>query len=174
MKFFACLALAVLLTTGCRSVQELGSNRNAAVMITNRTAEAIETATRKVFEAHGFEPAKAEADELVFQRPGTFMKSLWYGDVYSGGVWVRVKVYQKELEGQRTLLDADVYMVQEHDDPLFEKPRRVNGHNGECQKLLDETAAGLRKPEPKPEQGGSGGWAPRYFPIAAIPGTPSR
>lgn len=145
------LAIIGLLTSGCRSVQDLGSNRNAAVIITNCTSEAIGEATRKVFDSHAFESAKAEGDELVFQRPGTLMKSLWYGDLYSGGVWVRVRIYQKELDPDRTLLDADVYMVQEHEDPFFQKSRRVNGHSGECQKLLDEVAVLLRSEGPKPK-----------------------
>jgi hypothetical protein len=138
------LALAAALAAGCRSVQHLGSNRNAAVIITNHTAEVIEAATKKVFESHAFEPGTAEADELVYQRPGSFAKSIWYGDLYGGGVWVRVKIYQKELEEGRTLLDADVYMVQGHEDPFFQKSRRVGGYSSECQKLLNEVAAKLK------------------------------
>ena len=81
---------------------------------------------------------------MVFEKKGTFMNGLMYGDWYSGGVWERVNVYYGESEPGRTLVACDAYMVQEHDDPFFQnerKPYKTRRHI--YQKLLDEVAKEL-------------------------------
>ena len=45
------------------------ARREARLMV----SEKIDTAVRNVFRKYAFEEAKGEKDELVFQRPGTFM-----------------------------------------------------------------------------------------------------
>jgi hypothetical protein len=70
-----------------------------------------------------------------------------YGDIYSGGVWERVEVYQTELESDRTLVDCDGFMVQEHDDPLFQKSRPAfKSRWSNYQKLLDAVSKDLDEP----------------------------
>lgn len=81
---------------------------------------------------------------MVFEKKGTFMNGMVYGDWYSGGVWERVKVFHQEIEPGRTLVECDAYMVQEHDDPFFQserKPYKTRRHL--YQKLLNEVAVGL-------------------------------
>lgn len=83
---------------------------------------------------------------MVFEKKGTFMNGLVYGDWYSGGVWDRVKVYVAEIGPGNMLVDCDAFMVQEHDDPFFQserKPYKTRRHL--YQKLLDEVAVDLKR-----------------------------
>ena len=134
------LLLGILLcTVGCQSTpKKLGSHRVAAVVVTNATPKEIQDATEKVFKLHGFDPAPEDYNDLVFQRQGTFMNGFVYGDWYGGPVWVRIKVFLSPLDAARTLVDCDVYMVQDHEDPLFQQERKVHADRTECQKILDE------------------------------------
>jgi len=135
----------VVLITGCSSTKPSFSNRMASIVVTNEPPENIDTTLRSVFKKHWFEETKGEKDELVFQRPGTFMNSLVYGDWWSGGVWERVKIYQRELDSERTVVECDGYMVQEHDDPLFQKEKLQYGSQKKhLQQLMDEVGTELR------------------------------
>jgi hypothetical protein len=134
-----------LLMPGCKSPQDSLSNRFASVTIKDATRDQIETAIRTVFEKHGYElSTRHDAGALVFERKGTFMNGMMYGDWYSGGVWERVNVYYGEREPGRTVVECDAYMVQEHDDPFFQserKPYKTRRHI--YQKLLEEVAKEL-------------------------------
>ena len=139
----------VVLGTGCATSKASVSNRMASIVVTNVSSEQIAAAVNTVFKKHSFEEGKAEEDELVFQRPGSFMSGLVYGDWYSGGVWERVKVYQRELDAGRTVVECDGYMVQEHDDPMFQNEKReYKTKKGHLRDLLNEVAKELKHPLP--------------------------
>src|SRR4051794_30373981 len=92
---------------GCKSTPETPSNRLASIIVKGRTPEEIETTIRNVFEKHDYELSPHRDEHaMVFEKKGTFMNGLFYGDWYSGGVWDRVKVYFTELEPKRTLVDC--------------------------------------------------------------------
>ena len=133
------LVLLATLAIGCQSTpKKLGSHRVAAVVVTNATPKEIQDATEKVFKTHGFDPAPEDYNDLVFQKQGSFMNGFVYGDWYGGPVWVRIKVFLNPLDEARTLVDCDVFMVQDHEDPLFQQERKVHADKSECQKILDE------------------------------------
>jgi hypothetical protein len=145
---FTYLVLGLLLAlfgVGCKSTPKTSSNRLASVVIKDRTSEEIETAIRNVFEKHDYElSARRDGGAMIFEKKGTVMNGLVYGDWYSGGVWERVKVYHGELEPKRTLLDCDAYMVQEHDDPFFQSERKpYKSRRHLYQELLDEVVKEL-------------------------------
>ena len=143
--FWVAAISAVLVITGCSSTKPSFSNRMASIVVTNEPQEKIDTAVRGVFKKHWFEETKGEKDEIVFQRPGTFMNSVVYGDWWSGGVWERVKIYQRELDSERTVVECDGYMVQEHDDPLFQKEKLQYGSKKKhLQGLMNEVGAELQ------------------------------
>ena len=96
---------------------------------------------KEVFEQHEFDAAPEEDNELVFQKKASSMNSMVYGDWFSGPVWARTKLYLKELDPHEILLDCNVYMVQDPDDPLFQKERLVHASKSEFQKLLEEIKA---------------------------------
>jgi hypothetical protein len=143
------LALSLnLVALGCKSTPKTPSNRLASVVITNRMPDEIEAATRTVFEKHDYElsPRRDGGGAMVFEKQGTTMNGLVYGDWYSGGVWERVKVYHIEMEPGSTLVDCDAYMVQEHDDPFFQSERKpYTTRRHVYQKLLEEVAKELER-----------------------------
>jgi hypothetical protein len=145
---FPCLAVTlclVVVSLGCKSTPETPSNRLASVVITDRTPEEIETAIRNVFEKDEYELSpRRSGGAMVFEKQGTFMNGLFYGDWYSGGVWERVKVYHGEIAPGQTLVDCDAYMVQEHDDPFFQSERKpYKSRRHRYQKLLEEVVKEL-------------------------------
>jgi hypothetical protein len=149
IAFLPLAALLALLATACQSTTKDPSTRAAFVVIQNQPRTAIEATTKTVFKTHGFDPEKAVGtNELVFIKRGTAMNSFFYGSWYDGAVWMRVKVYQQEIEPGRTLLDCDVYRVQEHDDPLFQTEQKLSGHRSAYQDLLDEVAKDVNSRAP--------------------------
>jgi len=142
LGFFASVAAS------CKSTPKTPSNRLASVIVTNRMPDEIEAATRTVFEKHDYElsPRRDGGGAMVFEKKGTAMNGLVYGDWYSGGVWERVKVYHIEMEPGSTLVDCDAYMVQEHDDPFFQSERKpYTSRRHVYQKLLEEVAKELER-----------------------------
>ena len=110
----------------------------AAVVIERKAPEEIGATVKSVFLSHGYQPGRSYGKEMVFQKKGGFVKSALHGDWYSGAVWTRIIVYQRELEAGRTLVDCDLYLVQGPEDPFFETAQKHKGRSSECQKLLDE------------------------------------
>ena len=118
----------------------------ASIVVTNQSSETIEAALRTVFKNHGYQEGKSQEDELVFQKPGSFMSGLVYSDWYNGGVWERIKVYQRDLRPSETVVECDGYMVSQHDDPLFQKEKKEHStKKSHCQKLLDEVDTELKR-----------------------------
>ena len=123
----------------------------ASVVVTNASSEQIEAAVNTVFKKHKFEEGRSEDDELVFQRPGSLMSGVVYGDWYSGGVWERVKIYTRSLDPARTVVECDGYMVQEHDDPLFQHEKKeYSTKKHHLQDLMNEVAAEIKHPSSPP------------------------
>jgi len=106
----------------------------------------IEAATQKVFAEHGYQEARSKGSQLVFEKEGTGMNTLVYGDWSPKTVWVRVKVYVQDLSSvQQVLLECDAYMVAEHGDTHFEEEHKLTAvHRGRFQDLLDEVSHRLK------------------------------
>ena len=139
---------ALLLAAGCRSPDPAISHRMAAIVVTNQPSEHIEAAIRTVFKRNGYEEGKAEDDQFVFQRPGSMMSGMVYSDWFNGGVWERIKIYQRDLTPTEIVVECDGYMVSEHEDPLFQKEKKEYAtKNAHCQKLLNEVAQELKRPK---------------------------
>ena len=137
------------LATGCSTTKN-GSQRLASIIVENRSREQIEGSLVKIYESHAYR-LKRKDDKLIFEKPGTVMNALAYGDWYSGGVWERIEVFQRELEPRRTLVDCDAYMVQEPDDPFFQRVRQVyKTRRRHCQKLLDAVSQDLARQPASP------------------------
>jgi hypothetical protein len=83
---------------------------------------------------------------LVFEKEGTGMNTLVYGDWSPGKVWIRVKVFLHDLSSaQQVLLECDAYMVGQRGDPHFEEEHKLTSiHRGRYQDLLDEISRRLK------------------------------
>jgi hypothetical protein len=140
------LILAPLCFTGCASTaHKVGSERLAAVVVKGSSPDTIKASAKDVFGKHGFEAEPEDDNDLVFQKKATTMNSVFYGDWFSGPVTARVRLFLTLARPEEILLDGDVYMVQEADDPLFMKERRVHAHRSELQQLLEEVKVQAEK-----------------------------
>ena len=136
----------VLAWAGCRSHPATPSSRLASVLITNQPAVLVEAETETVFKQHGYQASLSKSSQLVFEKEGTGMNTLVYGDWSANKVWVRVKVYVHDLSSiQQVLLECDAFMVAEHGDTHFEQEHKLTSiHRGRFQDLLDEVSQRLR------------------------------
>jgi hypothetical protein len=128
--------------SGCRSPQSTPSTLLASVVIKERPSAQVEAVTRAVFEDHGYLCARRKPGEFVFEQEGTGMNTLVYGDWSSKKVWVRVKVFLRELApAQQLLVECDAYMVIDRGDAHFEEERKLTRvHRGRYQDLLNEVS----------------------------------
>ena len=140
------LPLLLLAWAGCRTHPNTPSSRLASILITNRPVAQVEAVTEAVFKEHSYQTTRSKASELIFEKEGTGMNTLVYGDWSSKKVWVRVKVYLHELSSvDQVLLDCDAYMVGEHGDLHFEEEHKLTSvHRGRFQDLLDEVSQRLK------------------------------
>jgi hypothetical protein len=141
--FLPCLLLA---WAGCRSHPASPSSRLASVVITNQPAVLVEAETETVFKQHGYQASRSKTSQLVFEKEGTRMDTLVYGDWSPKKVWVRVNVYVHDLTSiQQVLLECDAFMVAEHGDTHFEEEHKLTSvHRGRFQDLLNEVSQRLR------------------------------
>jgi hypothetical protein len=138
-QFTAFLLCFAWLASGCHSTPHVPSSRLAAVLIEGHSVSEVETATQAIFKDDSYELAKQKPGELVFEKEGSNMDTLVYGDWSQKKVWERVKSYVRLLEDQKqVLLDCDVFMVIDLGDPRFEEPHKLTSvHHKHYQKLLE-------------------------------------
>jgi len=143
-RLFAFLLLAFCLV-GCHSNQPKASSRLAAVIIKNSSMSQVEDVTRAVFSDNEYLGLRPREGQFIFEKKGTGMNTLAYGDWSTKGVWVRVKVYLRELSPTEILVECDAYMVGEHGDAHFEEEHKLTRmHHGTYQKLLEEIQKRLK------------------------------
>ncbi len=141
--------VAAVFGPGCKSPNPNPgvSNRMASIIVTNHPSADIDTAIHVVFDRHEYVEGRSREEVLVFEKPASFMSGVVYSDWYSGGVWERVKVYQRPLAEGQVLVECDAYMVKEHDDPLFsEEKREYKTKQAHLQKILEEIALEAKNP----------------------------
>ena len=133
-----CLLVAA---SGCQSTHSsTPSTRLASVIIEDRSMAQIESATQGVFQGHAYQAARSGSADFVFEKAGTSMDTLMYGDWTPGAVWVRVKVYLRQLGSpNEILLECDAFMVNNHGDTRFEEEHKLSKmRRGPYQDLLEE------------------------------------
>ncbi len=119
--------------TGCQSPhgQHAGSSSLASVMITGKSAEAIQQATMAVFTEDSYRLAGVNGNMIVFEKAGSRANDLAYGGLLvQQPVTIRVKVIMEVLSPTTDLLKLDAFMVTNAGDSFFadeipvHKPRR--------------------------------------------------
>ena len=137
--------LVILMLSGCSSTPRTPSNRLAAVIIKDHPITQVNSVAQTVFKEHGFQVARQEPGEIVFEKEGSNMDTLVYGDWSEKKVWVRVKAFLRVMRPtEEVLLDCDAYMVIDLGDPRFEEPHKLTKvHRKHYQELLDEVSRRL-------------------------------
>ena len=131
----------VLAAAGCHSTHtSTPSTRLASVIVKDRSMAQVESATEAVFQGHAYQAARPGSADLVFEKEGSSMNTLMYGDWTPGKVWVRVKVYLRQLSApNEILLECDAFMVNNHGDVRFEEEFKLTKmRRGTYQDLLEE------------------------------------
>jgi hypothetical protein len=138
--------LLLLVWAGCHTHPPTPSSRLASVIITNHPLEQVEVVTATVFKEHGYQTVPSKGQQLLFEKEGTGMDTLVYGDWSPKKVWVRVKVDAHMLISvEQVLLECDAFMVGEHGDLHFEEEHKLTSvHRGRFQELLDEVSKRLK------------------------------
>jgi hypothetical protein len=114
------------------------------VVILKRAPEEISTATKDTFKRHQFEDVSRDG-ELVFQRRGSAMNNVMSPNWLDGPTWVRIRVFEHQLDADRTVLDYRAFIVQQPEDPMFETEQPYGGHKKEFKSLLQEIAESLNQ-----------------------------
>ena len=139
------MAVCALSLAGCQSSKQPGSMSHAAVQIQGQSPANIRQATTAVFTENGFARTAATDESMVFERPGSRRDALKWGGWAGAGVTMRVKVAVTQMVNGRYLETADVYAVQNSDDPFFRTESRVALANRRpYQDLLDQVAKRLK------------------------------
>ncbi len=126
-RYLVCLlgAAVALSLTACKTTGGSPSSRLASVVIKGHSKIEISQATHRVFEENGYLAAPLKSADLIFEKQGSAMKTLVYGDWSGKPVWLRVKLYFRDLASEGILLDCDAFMVLERGDAHFEEERKI-------------------------------------------------
>ncbi len=142
-------ALALLLS-GCKSTStstsSTKSSRLASVVIRGHSVADVSSATHRVFTENGYQATAIKSGDLAFDKQGSSMNTLVYGDWSGKPVWIRVKVYLRDLGAANgILLDCDAFTVLERGDAHFEEERKMTKlRHGTYQDLLDKVGQRLQ------------------------------
>lgn len=139
------LALALFVVaafTACRSTP--GSSNFASVEIRGHGVEEIRHTAAAVFRADGYALRSADGGQLLFERSGSTLNSLAYGN-WGDDVVLRVRAQTIYLTTNTYRLQCQAAMVRYAGDRIMEDEQGLaNFRRGPFQKLLDDTAAQLK------------------------------
>src|SRR5690349_19940342 len=88
---YGLLRLCLLLSaaSGCQSPQSsTPSARLATMIIKDRSIAQVESSTQGVCQSHAYQAARPGPADFLFEKHGTGMNTLMYGDWTPGQVWV--------------------------------------------------------------------------------------
>jgi len=150
------VCFAALATTGCRSAAKQEPARFASVEIVGQTHERVRDVAAEVFHDHGYLVTRNGWGSLVFEREGSAMNNLAYGNWMGGRVWVRVKATIFDVSARQCRLHCEAFILRNRGEALEEEIRIKRIHNRPYQELLDEVARRLGGPPtnaPRPASG---------------------
>ncbi len=131
------------LLVGCSTPRPSQQLSDTAVVISGRTPEEISTVIKETFKRHQFEIASSKDEALVFEKRGSFMNDMMSPSWVDGPTWLRVKVFQTQVDSEQTRLGCEVFLVQQPKDPMFQREQPYGGHKQEVKRLMQEIAQNL-------------------------------
>lgn len=132
------MILALLGGTGC-STTSGGGPYMTSVIVTAPNREAVAQATAKAFEQEGYTAIVTEGNEMRFDKQGSLMTKAAYGSYGDAGVWHRVKVWLRPLEGKTWRVGCDAFVVRDYGDSFFEEEQQLlKFRSGPYTKILND------------------------------------
>ena len=150
--------LALLLTlgligglgAGCTSVGKPISPVLGRVEIRGAPIERIRDVTTEVFHDHGYRVLASGWTTLTFEREGSLMNDIAYGNWMGSRIRVRVKVTLDELSGGGCKVECSAHLVRNEGEPVEDEVKVSKLHGHKYQKMLHEVAKRLHAPPVKP------------------------
>jgi hypothetical protein len=142
--FLFTLCICGLLAGGCSSTKDKPeSARFAAVEVVVHNTEKLRSVTADVLHEHGYKAATGSVSTLVFEKQGSSLNNLAYGNWMGTGIWSRVKISFVPVSGDVFRLEAHAFLVRNKGEVLEEEMPVSNIHSGQYQKMLNEIAKRL-------------------------------
>jgi hypothetical protein len=152
---FLAIGLSGFLGAGCSSTGKPDSNPLAYVQIRGQPVERVRDVAATVFHENGYQVTRNSWADLLFEKQGSVMNDLAYGNWVNGRVWVRVKAMVVDISPGNCRLECEAFVLRNRGEPLEEEIRINKLHRHKYQELLDEVAKRLSgktdgSPAPKP------------------------
>jgi len=144
------VCVSVFLSVGCSTPGEPDSAHFASVEVHDQPVERVSDVTAEVFLKHGYKVRRQAWGRFFFEKQGSAMNNLAYGNWMGGAVWVRVKASVQELSPGHCQVKCEAFLLRNRGEPLEEEIRVRKVHSGHYQELLDEVAKRLTGDVAKP------------------------
>jgi hypothetical protein len=131
--------LCLLLGAGCKSAGKPAAGCFASVEINGNTPGQISRVAVEVFRENGYLAAHSGPPEMVFEKRGSTMNNLAYGNWMGGEpVWVRVKVSIVRTGEMANRLQCTASLLRDRNGLMEEEIKVSRLRSGPYQKLLEE------------------------------------
>jgi len=137
------VCLGASLSAGCRSTGKVHSDEFASVELHGHPIEQVRDVTAQVFHDHGYKVTQKGWTSLVFEKEGSTMNNLAYGNWMGSGIGLRVKATIHDLSPGECRLECEAFLVRNRDEPVEDEIKVSKLHRRPYQKLLDEVARRL-------------------------------
>ncbi len=145
-RVFAAVAacLLVLLFAGCKTHDDKPDSADfASVEIRGHTMQQIQSVTSDVFHEHNYKATTGSLTSLVFEKEGTTMNNIAYGNWMGTGIASRVKLLFVPVTDDVFRIDCHAFLVRNKGETLEEEIPVTHIHHKQYQKMLDEIAKRL-------------------------------
>jgi hypothetical protein len=147
----------LLLGAGCSSTGKPDTQPLAWVQVHGQPPERVRDVTAEVFREHGYQVTRRGYVNLVFERQGSTMNNLSYGNWMGKGVFVRVKATVVDISPGNCRVECEAFVLRNRGEVLEEEIRINKLHRHPYQELLDEVAKRLKvSPTNGPSASGAG------------------
>jgi len=134
------ICASVFLGGGCRTPGQADSAQFASVEVRDQATERVCDVAAEVFLEHGYQVRRQGWGKFFFEKPGSAMNNLAYGNWLGEPVWVRVKASVQEMSPGHCQVKCEAFLLRNRGEPLEEEIRIRKLHSGQYQELLDEVA----------------------------------
>ena len=113
--------------------------RFAAVEIHGNTPGQVREVTEEVFRANGYQLAEVGHSQMTFEKPGTKMNNIAYGNwISETPIWIRVQVAIVPTGEAACLVHCQAWYLRDKGGATEEQIQLSKLRRGPYQKLLDE------------------------------------
>jgi hypothetical protein len=158
-----CALVAAILGAGCSSTDKGDLNALVSIVIHGHPVERVREVTAQVFRDDGYKVTRNGYAKLIFEKQGSTLNNISYGNWMGGGVWVRVKAALFEVSPNTCRIECEAFVLRGRGEALEEEIRINKLHRHPYQELLNEVSKRLSTTpgSGSPQPGVAPGSAPR-------------